>query len=628
MFALEKTTVIPEVNLHSKQTLQTRTIKRDAQVQTTHIDRKEIKNSPVVNLSELLSQQQSIVRVTNNSTDSSQSALSIRGFGDNAAANSLILVDGFPLTNASLLAPNFNSIALADIERIDIIQGSQGSLWGDQAVGGVVNIVTRHPEKFLANVNVGWGSYHHYFYNVLTGSKFSNGLFFKAFGFSNKADNYRVHNRQNNETLFLQTGLDYARGTTYLNFQSSNNSTLFPGSLTQLQFDDNPRQATNFKNFSHYQTKLLQLLNKHEVNDNWILETRLSHQEVDGHGVVSTAFHPREWESTLHPRLIGTVLNNKVTLGYFGQHTQYKFVNSIEDQRVRTMQNNIYGQVVFPVNTMIDLTLGARSAWQNNKAERVIGDPLNSVNRVFVTEQGVSFQPSNEWQFFLRRDGNFRFPKANEALWTPSEVDALKTQTGVSYEAGAVWRTERQKAQLNIYRLQLNNEIAFDPTETAAQPLGNYQNFSPTLRNGITLTETFKFTPKLILDSQLNYVNARFASGPFSGNVIPAVPAYNANAGISYEFVENWRAKYSALYTGSYYPSLDVENVGKKQSGYWLNTMALQYIRKSFDVSFEVGNVFNQRYATYTIYNATRQSNVFYPGAGRNFLLTFKTSIE
>ena len=86
--------------------------------------------------------------------DSSQTALSIRGFGDNAAANSLILVDGFPLANVSLLTPNFNSIALSDIERIDIIQGSQGSLWGNQAVGGVLNIVTRHPEKWLANAQI------------------------------------------------------------------------------------------------------------------------------------------------------------------------------------------------------------------------------------------------------------------------------------------------------------------------------------------------------------------------------------------------------------------------------------------------------------------------------------------
>lgn len=625
MFALDKTTVIPEVNLHSKQSL---TVKRDAHIQTTHIDREKIKDSPVVNLSELLSQEQSIVRVTNNSIDSNQSGLSIRGFGDNAAANSLILVDGFPLTNVSLLAPNFNSIALADIERIDIIQGSQGSLWGDQAVGGVVNIVTRHPEKFIANVNLGLGSFNHYFYNLLAGSKFSNGLFFKAFGFANKTDNYRVHNRQNNESIFLQTGWDYARGTIHLNFQSSNNSALFPGSLTQLQFNDNPRQATNLKNFNHYQTQILQLLNKHEINSDWILETRLSFQKVNGHGVMAAAFHPREWESVLHPRLIGKILNNKVTAGYVGQHTQYHFMNVIENQHDRTMQNNIYGQVVFPLSSMVDLTLGARSAWQDNKVESVIGFPYRSVNRVFVTEQGVSFHPSNEWQFFLRRDGNFRFPKANEALWTPPDVNALKPQTGVSYEAGAIWRTGQQKAQLNIYRLQLKNEIAFDPTETIAQPLGNYQNFSPTWREGITLTETFKLTPRFILDSQLNYVNARFASGPFSGNTIPAVPAYTANAGISYAFIDNWRAKYSALYTGSYYPSLDVENVSKKQAGYWVNTAAVQYIHKSFDISFEVGNVFNQRYATYTIYDAFRQSNLFYPGAGRNYLLTFKTSIE
>lgn len=624
-FAKESATVIPEVNLHSKQTVKN---KADARIQTTHIDRKEIKNSPVTNLSELLAQEQSIVRLTNNSMDSNQTALSIRGFGDNAAANSLILIDGFPLTNASLLAPNFNSIALADIQRIDIIQGSQGSLWGNQAVGGVVNIITRHPEKFMGDANLGLGSFNQQFYSALTGSKFSNGLFFKLFGFVNKTDNYRKHNRQDNKSAFVQTGWDYARGTMYLNFQSADNSVLFPGSLTQEQFHHHPRQAVNFKNYSHYQTQTLQFLNKHEIYPDWILETRASHQQLDGDGVISSTFNRKEWENTLNPRLIGSVKSNKIILGYFGQSNRFAFTNAVADERAYAQQNNFYAQVVTPLSNTVDFTLGARSAWQNNTAERYAGQSLHSTNRVFVTEQGLSFHPSNEWQFYLRRDGNFRFPKANEETWLPEGVNTLQPQTGVSYETGVVWTTEKQKAQLNIYRLQLHNEIAFDPTQTPSEPMGTFENFAPTQRDGVTLTEYYKLTPKLILNSQFNYVKPKFSSGQFSGNIIPAVPEINANAGVSYEFIENWRAKYSALYTGSRYASLDVENIGKKQPGYWLNTVALQYIRKSFDVSFEVDNVFNQRYSAYTVFNPMKHTCAYYPGAGRSYLLTIKTSID
>lgn len=92
--------------------------------------------------------------------------------------------------------------------------------------------------------------------------------------------------------------------------------------------------------------------------------------------------------------------------------------------------------------------------------------------------------------------------------------------------------------------------------------------------------------------------------------------------------MEHWRGVYSALYTGSRYASLDVENAGRKQAGYWLNTIAVQYIRKSFDISFEIDNVFNQKYATYAMFDSATNAYRYYPGIGRSFLFTIKTSID
>ena len=114
--------VIPEVSLKLKKNVST---KETQQAQTTTISRKKIQASPTAFLSDLLAQEQSVIRITNNTNDNSQSILSIRGFGDNAFANSLVVVDGFPLTNTSVLAPAFNAISLADVARINIIQGSQ-----------------------------------------------------------------------------------------------------------------------------------------------------------------------------------------------------------------------------------------------------------------------------------------------------------------------------------------------------------------------------------------------------------------------------------------------------------------------------------------------------------------------
>ncbi len=619
---LADTTVIPEVSVQANQSAIS---KKDVGMQTTHFTRDEIITSPVTDLSQLFQQQQSIVRVVKGANN--QPALSLRGFGDNAAANSLILVNGFPLTNVSLQSPDFNAIALSDIERIDIIQGSQGSLYGDQAVGGVVNIITSHPEKWMGNINLGLGNFNQQFYQALIGKHFANGFFVKTYAFSNRNNTDRDHQQQKYATIYLQTGFDYARGTLRIDYQNSQNNFQIPGGLTPEQFAYHPHHSDS-KNFSEQHIAILQLLEKHELNDNWLLEARLSHQQIHNNGLMSFNYLSDESQNLFNPRLLGSIEKNKWTIGYFGQQAHYQFHNKFFHERVAATQNHLYAQVITPLTDTVRMTLGGRFAMQHNDVQQIIGDHVNSLNHLFVSEQGLTWQPHKNWQFYLRRDGNFRFAKANEQTFLPDDVTVLAPQTGVSYETGLVYQNEINKTQVNLYSLQLKNEIAFIPAESASHPVGAYQNFSPTRRNGVTLTEDYQLMNKLQLNGQFNYVDARFISGAFSGNEIPAVPAVSANAGFSWQFMENFRAKYSALYTGNRYASLDVENLGKKQSAYWLNTIAIQYLRKSVDVSFEVNNVFNRKYAAFTLFMPVEQSYRLYPGMGRNYLLTIKVNLD
>ena len=617
--------VIPEVSFTPEKSA---AAKSPEHGQTTHISQEKIDGSPVVNLSEIFSQEQSIVRLTNNSGDSSQTALSLRGFGDNAVANSLILVDGFPLTNPSLLAPNFNSIPLTDIKRIDIFQGSEGTRWGNQAVGGVINIITRHPQKLYANAIAGVGSFNKTYFNLTAGDKYPNGFFIKGNGFAGKTDNYRDHNREDNNNIFMQAGLDDAHGTTSINLQTYEDTTNFPGGLPEEAFLVNPRQATTFDNYSHYRTQQIQLFNQHEISSVWLIETRLSHQITDGNGFVFLHYNRRDTQTFFSPRLSGRLFNSKILAGYDGQLSYYKMLNAKVQPRTSARQNDIYLQVVTPLASTVDLTLGGRAAWQNNSIEKIVGQRVYSLNRVFVSEQGITYHPTQQWSFFLRRDGNFSFPKANEETWVPVNQTALNTQTGVSYEAGAEWQNDFLNTQVSIYRLELNHEIAFNPQQTAAQPFGSFNNWDKTLRHGITITENWTVTQKISLDGQINYVNARMADGVLSGKAIPAVPAINGNIGLNLQIAPRWQTKYSALYTGSRYASDDVTNNGKKLSGYWLNNIALQYVTKPVNVSFEIINLFNQNYAAYAFYAPATGTNTYYPGAGRNYLLTFKLNLD
>jgi vitamin B12 transporter len=74
-----------------------------------------------------------------------------------SADKTLVLVDGVPVDDASQPAGNFDfgGFDLADVKRIEILSGPQGSLWGSTAIGGVISFTTREPDGLQAFVEGG-----------------------------------------------------------------------------------------------------------------------------------------------------------------------------------------------------------------------------------------------------------------------------------------------------------------------------------------------------------------------------------------------------------------------------------------------------------------------------------------
>ena len=87
--------------------------------------------------------------------------IDMRGMGDTATSNVLIMVDGVRLNELDLSGADLSTVALSQIERIEVVRGGGSVVYGDGAVAGVVNIITKRgqPENFKLAVELGRGSY-------------------------------------------------------------------------------------------------------------------------------------------------------------------------------------------------------------------------------------------------------------------------------------------------------------------------------------------------------------------------------------------------------------------------------------------------------------------------------------
>ncbi|MDR7416745.1 MAG: TonB-dependent receptor [Armatimonadota bacterium] len=69
----------------------------------------------------------------------------------------LVLLDGVPLNPTAQFGVNLATLSLGEVERIEVLRGPYSALWGSGALGGVIHVITRRPER--AQISGGYGSF-------------------------------------------------------------------------------------------------------------------------------------------------------------------------------------------------------------------------------------------------------------------------------------------------------------------------------------------------------------------------------------------------------------------------------------------------------------------------------------
>lgn len=145
------------VNMETVVVTGTRTPKllKDVPIVTRVITSDEIKRVDATHIGDLL--QSELPGIEFSYSMNQQVSLNMQGFGGNAV---LFLVDGERLAGETLDNIDYNRLNMDNVERIEIVKGAASSLYGSNAVGGVVNIISKNSsEPWLANVNARYGAY-------------------------------------------------------------------------------------------------------------------------------------------------------------------------------------------------------------------------------------------------------------------------------------------------------------------------------------------------------------------------------------------------------------------------------------------------------------------------------------
>ncbi len=173
--------------------------------------------------------------------------VSIRGFYGGGEAEYLqVLVDGVPMNDLETGLVSWNLIPLEDIQQVELLRGGSSALYGDAAMGGVMNIRTLKKDKKFTRANLGYGAYNSYILGASHGGSLGNGSY-EIYLSNNSTDGYREHSQWNSLNFGGRVKLPLSRSSS-LTFSTHNQilDSDDPGFLSQAQVDSARKQSQSY----------------------------------------------------------------------------------------------------------------------------------------------------------------------------------------------------------------------------------------------------------------------------------------------------------------------------------------------------------------------------------------------
>jgi iron complex outermembrane recepter protein len=557
----------------------------------------ELASIPANNLADVLDTVAGINTSRFYGVSGAQSSVDLLGFGATGTQNTLILLNGRRLNDVDLAAVDFAAIPLAAIERIEILPASGAVLYGNGAVGGAINIVTRQRHQNGAGVEALGGSY-----GTVGGRAYAGRAAGQQSGFAAlqgfDSHGYRDHNRTQQQTAFADwrgTSRDVDASLTLLadnqQLQLPGGRRVDPGAGSN-ELKDDPTGATTPNDWADQQG--LQILPGTEIRLNERLRLhidggwRIKRQQyfIDG-GFGYTSYSEAETINlSFSPRLVGQLDTGSLThqwiAGLDSHDSDFRrdvaldkssFGQPIHQVDIRQQSTGLYLLDSVAVTDSTLLTGGIRHEWvytdardQYDPAAPTVpccGDaeaaPFDISQRAEMWNLGVRQNLGNQFALFANVEKSARFASVDEffeldpVLFVTS-LDPLDVQTGRLYSGGANWRGDGHDVVLTAWRGDFRNEIHYD-----ANAFENV-NLDPTRRYGASLNSRWQLLDALRMTLNGSYQRAQFRRGSYDGNEVPLVARQTGYARMDMQALSWLSLSLAQRYVGRRYFDNDQNN--------------------------------------------------------------------
>lgn len=474
--------------------------------------------------------------------------MSLRGIGGPAQAGLpttglLVLIDGHPQYMGLMGHPIADAYQTMMAERVEVLRGPASVLYGSNAMGGVINIVTRKMQEdgIRTNINIGVGSYGSI--QTEATNRIRKGRFSSTVTASyNRTDGHRADMAFEQYGGYAKLGYDFTDNwkvwgdVNVTRFNATN-----PGAVMKPYIDNDQRITRGMTSFAlenYYEKTSGALSFFYNWGDHWI---------NDGY---QPGGEPLQYRFNSNDQMLGVswyqsvqlFQGNRLTVGadyfHFGGEAWNQFFDGHRETSANKSLNEVAGYVDFRQDIAAWLTLDAGA--------RV--DYHSQTGTEFIPQVGLAFHLPENAEIKAMASKGFRNPTIREMYMFPPQNPDLKPEKLWNYELSFSQRLmdNRLSYGLNVFYINGENLIIRLPNPNGSGMLN--QNSGEIENWGAEANVGYQFNP--VWSVMVNY------SWLHMENPVLASPEHKLYGGVNFR-KGRWSASTGIQYVKGLYTDLD-----------------------------------------------------------------------